>query len=86
MESETISEASADGNTELTLDDMADAVAEVKAKKLEVRAEALVNAMDKSLAQGKFETLGNTRPKETAHGLDDALADTSAEVEPETLS
>ena len=50
MESETISEASADGNTELTLDDMADAVAEVKAKTLrntlvEVTAEAFVIAL-----------------------------------------
>ena len=50
MESETISEASADGNTELTLDDMADAVAVVKAKTLtntlaDVTAEALVRAL-----------------------------------------
>ena len=50
MESENISEASADGNTELTLDDMADAVAEVKAKTLrntliEVTAEAFVRAL-----------------------------------------
>ena len=50
MESQTISEASANGNTELTLDDMADAVAEVKAKTLrntlvEVTAEAFVRAL-----------------------------------------
>ena len=50
MESETISEASADGNTELTLDDMADAVAEVKTKTLrntlvDVTAEALIRAL-----------------------------------------
>ena len=50
MESKTISEASAVGNTELTLDDMADAVAEVKAKTLrntfvDVTAEALVRAL-----------------------------------------
>ena len=50
MESDTISEASADGNTELTLDDMADAVAGVKAKTLrntlvEVTAEAFARAL-----------------------------------------
>ena len=50
MESDTISEASADGNTELTLDDMAYAEAEVKAKTLrntlvDVTAETFVRAL-----------------------------------------
>ena len=50
MESENISEASADGTIELTLDDIADAVAEVKAKTLrntlvEVTAEAFLRAL-----------------------------------------
>ena len=66
-------------------------LADVAAKTLtntlvEVRAEALVNAMGKTLEEVKFVTLSNTLPKERENALVDALADTQAEVEPETLS
>ena len=67
MESETISEASVDGNTELTLDDMADAVAVVKAKTLrntlaDVTAEALVRALAVWPEKVKPETKSNKWP------------------------
>ena len=67
MESETISEASADGNTELTLDDMADAVAEVKAKTLrntlaDETADALVTALAVCPEKVQPETQSNNWP------------------------
>lgn len=42
--------------------------------------------MSKTRAEVKFETLSNTMPKEKVHALGDPLADTQAEVEPQTLS
>ena len=45
-----------------------------------------MNAIGKTQAEVKFETLSNTLPNERAHPPVDALADTQAEVDPETLS
>ena len=67
MESQTISEASANGNTELTLDDMADAVAEVKTKTLrntlvDVTADPLVRALSVWPEKVEPETQSNKWP------------------------